>query len=194
MVVALTACSGLPPVPANAQLLVVPDSTPWLLRGRMALQQGDSGWSAHIIWLNEGELSGMCVLGPLGSAVAELRVRPGLVLLRQAGQPPLIMQSAKELMQRYFSLDIDLPELRNLILAQHLDNPEIALQRSSTGMPEAVLWQDWRVQYLRFQEVEGGYLPARVVIHGPEVRLKLVLESWAQVESGRTLPSGCQGL
>jgi len=50
------------------------------------------------------------------------------------------------------------------------------------------------VQYLRFQEVEGGYLPARVVIHGPEVRLKLVLESWAQVESGRTLPSGCQGL
>lgn len=186
----LAGCAHAPPMqgPGNraawqsrrAKLLKI---THWSLRAR-AGSGGVFGWSGSVNWHQHGAVFDVVVSGPLGIGGMHIHGTPDLVFIRTKNKsyatdkPELFLEKNLGVSfpvsgLRYWTLGVPVPGMHANV---HVDKLGRVVEMHQDG---------WTLSYRRYTRAGGYYLPSSLSAKRKDVHLKMVIEQWQDVGSGK---------
>ena len=161
----------------------------WQITGKVGIRSRIGGrtenGSATLFWLQRQDYHDIRLSGPLGRGAARLTGRQGQVELEVANQGRYQAESAEALLQEH--LGWRLPVSHLLWWVRGLPAPDSRSRLALDGDSRlARLEQDgWRVEYLRYAEHDGYWLPERLKLKGPDIDITLVVKDWQPRQLGQ---------
>jgi outer membrane lipoprotein LolB len=157
----------------------------WQISGKVGIRAPQDSGSGTLFWLQRQDYYDIRLSGPLGRGAARLTGRPGTILLEVANQGRYQATSPEQLLQQ--QLGLNLPVSHLLWWIRGLPDPDsksrLTLDRDSRL---AQLSQDgWQVDYLRYAEQDGYWLPERLKLSGHDLQVTLVIKVWQPRQLGQ---------
>ena len=157
----------------------------WQISGKVGIRAPQDSGSGTLFWLQRQDYYDIRLSGPLGRGAARLTGRPGTILLEVANQGRYQATSPEQLLQQ--QLGLNLPVSHLLWWIRGLPDPDsksrLTLDRDSRL---AQLSQDgWQVDYLRYAEQDGYWLPERLKLSGHDLQVTLVIKDWQPRQLGQ---------
>jgi len=184
---ALRPVAEAPPVDWAARDARVAALADWQARGRIAVKSARGGGQGDVQWRQSGEAARIRVSGPFGAGAYEIRWDPGaLRVLSRNGEFVREWQGAAAA-EAFLGEQLGWPFPAASIRWWVLGLAGLASPATPEVTPRgelARLEQDgWTVSYERYGEAAGLPMPERLVLEGPQVRLRVVIDHWC-LESG----------
>ena len=156
----------------------------WQINGKVGIRAPQDSGSGTLFWLQRQDYYDIRLSGPLGRGAARLTGRPGAIQLEVANQGRYQAASPEQLLQQ--QLGLNLPVSHLLWWIRGLPAPDsrsrLTLDRDSRL---ARLSQDgWQVDYLRYTEQGGYWLPERLKLSGHDLQVTLVIKDWQPRQLG----------
>jgi len=151
----------------------------WTLRGRLAIQTQNEGWTVTIHWNQDDDQFNMRLIAPLGQGTYELEGDRNNVSLLTADNKLLFADDPERLMLDSLGWKVPLNGLKYWI--RGLPEPDIELEnlvRDGFGRITDLQQSGWRVSILRYIEVDGLELPEKIFMHNDRFKLRLVIQDW----------------
>lgn len=179
-------CTGLQKSPPardwdqrRAALLTLQD---WSLRGRVAIKAAAGGGQASLDWSQRGPRSQLSLAGPFGAGRVQLTVAPERITLSDKSGEQVFayegVDAAERFMLEQLGWFFPVQSARYWVLG--LLDPDIPGEQYFTaGELESLQQSGWTVVYDRFDEFNGQYLPAKLMIADPQMQLKMVIRNWS---------------
>ncbi|MDM8350333.1 lipoprotein insertase outer membrane protein LolB [Pseudomonas sp. sp1636] len=157
----------------------------WQISGKVGIRAPQDSGSGTLFWLQRQDYYDIRLSGPLGRGAARLTGRPGDLQLEVANQGRYRAASPEQLLQQ--QLGLNLPVSHLLWWIRGLPAPDsrsrLTLDRDSRL---AHLDQDgWQVEYLRYAEQDGYWLPERLKLSGHDLQVTLVIKDWQPRQLGQ---------
>ena len=157
----------------------------WQISGKVGIRAAQDSGSGTLFWLQRQDYYDIRLSGPLGRGAARLTGRPGDIQLEVANQGRYQAASPEQLLQQ--QLGLNLPVSHLLWWIRGLPAPDsrsrLTLDRDSRL---AQLSQDgWQVEYLRYAEQDGYWLPERLKLSGHDMQVTLVIKDWQPRQLGQ---------
>ncbi|WP_079200838.1 lipoprotein insertase outer membrane protein LolB [Pseudomonas sp. CC6-YY-74] len=157
----------------------------WQISGKVGIRAPQDSGSGTLFWLQRQDYYDIRLSGPLGRGAARLTGRPGDLQLEVANQGRYQAASPEQLLQQ--QLGLNLPVSHLLWWIRGLPAPDsksrLTLDRDSRL---AHLSQDgWQVEYLRYTEQDGYWLPERLKLSGHDLQVTLVIKDWQPRQLGQ---------
>ena len=157
----------------------------WQISGKVGIRAAQDSGSGTLFWLQRQDYYDIRLSGPLGRGAARLTGRPGAIQLEVANQGRYQAASPEQLLQQQLGLNLPVPHL--LWWIRGLPAPDsrsrLTLDRDSRL---AQLSQDgWQVEYLRYAEQDGYWLPERLKLSGHDMQVTLVIKDWQPRQLGQ---------
>lgn len=148
------------------------------LDGRLSVKTDSQRMSGSIRWRRLAEEETLLLSGPLGQGAAEIRRWDGSVTLTSADGTVVTETSDERLMEQALGLRLPLDGLVWWLSA--LPRPEASYHASAGADGHvASLDQDgWHIEYSRYQERAGRWLPGRIFASRGEIEFRLVVDAW----------------
>lgn len=146
----------------------------WSLDGRAAASAGKQGWQASVNWRQLGDSSELHFSGPLGLGASFLRLTPdGLSV---DGAPP--RTDIAETLHQRLGVDVPLASLRYWVLGVPDPGAEYTLTSNGQDRVHQLVQSGWTIDIDRYLPVDGDSLPAQLVLHRDDVRLRIAVDHW----------------
>lgn len=161
--------------PPDAAALVV-----WQWDGRMVLHHDGKAWRAGVLWQQDQNDYKISLQSWLGQQLAQLQTEQGAVVLSRPQQPPMMADSAAALLAEVFGgryLPVD--GLSHWLLGQPVPQLISASQHDRYGRIQWLEQQGWRIDYDRFHEIDGYWLPAKLRLERSGVKVRIVIDHWS---------------
>jgi outer membrane lipoprotein LolB len=161
----------------------------WGFYGRMAVKIDDatkadarSGGQVSVRWRQTEEVSQVRLSGPLGAGAWELIWEPQQVTASDADGERVIRYTGPAAAENFMRGELGwvFPADSIRYWVRGLPAPSTAAQEEfgEDGRLAGIRQQDWEVSYERYGSFDGLSLPARMIILGRGVRLKLSISKW----------------
>lgn len=170
---------------ATVDVAVAPDSLRtqvpvdrFKLDGRLSVKTDAQRFSGSISWQRGEGAETLLLSGPLGQGAAEIRRQGGLVVFKAADGTVVTESSDERLMEQALGLRLPLDGLVWWLSA--LPRPEVAFKASAGADGHvASLDQDgWHIEYSRYQQRAGRWLPGRIFASRGDIEFRLVVDAW----------------
>ncbi|MGE8495860.1 MAG: lipoprotein insertase outer membrane protein LolB [Pseudomonas sp.] len=157
----------------------------WQINGKVGIRAPRDSGSGTLFWLQRQDYYDIRLSGPLGRGAARLTGRPGKILLEVANQGRYEAESPEELLQQ--QLGLNLPVSHLLWWIRGLPAPDSKSRVTLDGDSRlAQLSQDgWDVEYTRYAEQNGYWLPERLKLEGHDLQVTLVIKDWQPRQLGQ---------
>ncbi|QLC73858.1 lipoprotein localization protein LolB [Pseudomonas sp. LPB0260] len=157
----------------------------WQISGKVGIRAPRDSGSGTLFWLQRQDYYDIRLSGPLGRGAARLTGRPGAILLEVANQGRYQAASPEALLQQ--QLGLNLPVSHLLWWIRGLPSPDSRSRVTLDGDSRlAQLKQDgWQVDYLRYTEQNGYWLPERIKLDGHDLQVTLVIKDWQPRQLGQ---------
>ncbi|MEX6501724.1 lipoprotein insertase outer membrane protein LolB [Pseudomonas zhanjiangensis] len=157
----------------------------WQISGKVGIRAPKDSGSGTLFWLQRQDYYDIRLSGPLGRGAARLTGRPGDILLEVANQGRYQAASPEALLQQ--QLGLNLPVSHLLWWIRGLPAPDSKSRLTLDGDSRlAQLTQDgWQVEYLRYAEQNGYWLPERLKLNGHDLQVTLVIKDWQPRQLGQ---------
>ena len=157
----------------------------WQISGKVGIRAPKDSGSGTLFWLQRQDYYDIRLSGPLGRGAARLTGRPGAILLEVANQGRYQAATPEQLMQE--QLGLNLPVSHLLWWIRGLPSPESKSRLNLDADSRlAQLSQDgWQVEYLRYTEQNGFWLPERIKLSGFDLQVTLVIKDWQPRQLGQ---------
>jgi outer membrane lipoprotein LolB len=157
----------------------------WQINGKVGIRAPKDSGSGTLFWLQRQDYYDIRLSGPLGRGAARLTGRPGAILLEVANQGRYQAATPEQLMQE--RLGLNLPVSHLLWWIRGLPSPDSKSRLSLDADSRlAQLSQDgWQVEYLRYTEQNGFWLPERIKLSGFDLQVTLVIKDWQPRQLGQ---------
>ena len=162
----------------------------WQIDGKVGIRapkaaSGSQSGSATLFWLQRQDYYDIRLSGPLGRGAARLTGRPGQAALEVASQGRFQAESPEALLEQ--QLGWKLPVSHLLWWVRGLPAPDSKSRLTLDGDSHlARLEQDgWQVEYLRYAELSGYWLPERLKLRGHDLEITLVIKDWQPRQLGQ---------
>ncbi|UTW09155.1 lipoprotein insertase outer membrane protein LolB [Pseudomonas benzenivorans] len=194
LIALLAGCAGLTsrealegtgdPTRWRAHKQQVADLDAWQISGKVGIRAPRDSGSGTLFWLQRQDYYDIRLSGPLGRGAARLTGRPGAILLEVANQGRYQAASPEALLQQ--QLGLNLPVSHLLWWIRGLPSPDSRSRVTLDGDSRlAHLQQDgWKVDYLRYAEQNGYWLPERIKLEGHDLQVTLVIKDWQPRQLG----------
>lgn len=175
---ALTACvttrPALAPAPWDQRLVGLQQANSWQLDGRAAVAVGAQGWQASLNWRQRGAAAELHLAGPLGVGAVVLKDGPEGLSLNGAPPSDAVLGQLQDRLG--FSLPLD--NLRYWLLGVPDPSSTFDLARNDQDRAQQLTQAGWSVTYDRYMQVNGDWLPARLVLTREGVRVRIAVDHW----------------
>jgi len=150
----------------------------WQLSGRIGIQGGHESWHGGLQWRYRPGYDVLKISGPFGQGGAVVEVRQGWIRLRRHDGQVQESRRPEELLRQILGVAVPLDKLHFWVLG--IPAPGPAQYQYGPGQRLRLLTQSgWQIEYRRYQSVDSGVLPERLVLNGPDgVRVKLIIDRW----------------
>ncbi|MBS7661907.1 lipoprotein localization protein LolB [Pseudomonas lalucatii] len=157
----------------------------WQINGKVGIRAPRDSGSGTLFWLQRQDYYDIRLSGPLGRGAARLTGRPGAILLEVANQGRYQAASPEALLQQ--QLGLNLPVSHLLWWIRGLPSPASKSRLTLDGDSRlAQLKQDgWRVDYQRYAQQNGYWLPERIRLDGHDLQVTLVIKDWQPRQLGQ---------
>ncbi len=183
--VGLAGCASRPVVPMvnwvqRAESLV--QLPGWEASGRFAVKSGTSGGQGSIRWVQEGSDVSIGLHGPFGVGAYQIDwTDDDLVVTGKAGEVTLAY-AGPDAVDRFLTdqLGWTFParSTRYWILGVVDPRFQSHSEFDADGWLVGIEQNGWVVSYGRFVEVQGRWMPRKIVMEHDQVRVKLIVDQW----------------
>lgn len=150
----------------------------WQISGKVGIRAADNSGSASLFWLQQQGGYDIRLSGPLGRGAARLTGVQGLARLEVANQGQFQASDPETLLQQQLGWHLPVDNLLWWIRGLPAPNGKRHLTLDE-GSRLARLEQDgWRIDYTRYAEHGGYWLPERLRLEGPNLQVTLVVKEW----------------
>ncbi|MDG9882865.1 lipoprotein localization protein LolB [Pseudomonas putida CSV86] len=156
----------------------------WQINGKVGIRAPKDSGSGTLFWLQRQDYYDIRLSGPLGRGAARLTGRPGQVVLEVANQGRFEAPTPETLLAE--QLGWELPVSHLVWWVRGLPAPDSKSRLTLDGDSRlASLEQDgWQVEYTRYTEQNGYWLPERIKMHGQDLDVTVVLKEWQPRQLG----------
>ena len=148
--------------------------------GRLALRLPSDSVSATMDWRQSLDAYDVRLSGPFGQGAVRIEGAPGAAELRTAEGVSRRASSAEELVALELGWRLPVSVLRYWLVGAVAPDMELErLEVDSAGRIKRMLQAGWDIQYPSYTEIGAGALPERVLVEGPELRLRLIITRWS---------------
>lgn len=158
----------------------------WQISGKIGLRlpnPSDSG-SGTLFWLQRQDYFDIRLAGPLGQGATRLTGRPDAVTLEIAGRGQLSADSPEALLQETLGWSLPVSHLFWWIRALPAPDSRSRIELNSDNRLAQLEQDGWRVEYSRYAEHQGYWLPERIKLYGTDVEVTLVIKEWQARQLG----------
>jgi len=171
----------VPPEPVSSQSRIASSEAveSFQLSGRIAVKYDGQGFSGALRWAHDARHDEVFLLSPLGQGVARIERTSNGVTLTTSDEKIYRADNVEALTLEVLGWRLPLHGLEHWVRGRAA--PESAAHRDlDAGGQFSRLTQDgWRVDYQRYQTVQGVSLPAKLEItYGDDLEVRLVIDRW----------------
>ena len=165
----------------------------WTLAGRIAAHNGDGigsaggtgadgaatvNISATLHWAQQASGYSIDVIAPFGQGAIRLEGNSDGVMLRLADGRQLNAANPDSLLYDHTGLHLPITSLRFWVLGVPDPTSEARKAIDDTGRTLWLEQSGWRIEFLRYSQVNGLDLPGKLVITNPPMHMRLVIDRW----------------
>ncbi len=166
----------------------------WTLAGRVAAHNGavvggvtdtETGSangavsvSATLHWAQQASGYSIDVIPPFGQGAIRLEGNGDGVMLRLADGRQISAANPDTLLYKYMGLRLPITSLRFWVLSMPDPTTDARKAIDDAGRPLWLEQSGWRIEFLRYSQVNGLDLPGKLVITNPPMHLRLVVDRW----------------
>lgn len=151
----------------------------WLLKGRIAYQAGNEGWTATLHWAQDQDLYNLRLIAPLGQGSYELRGNDNRVLLMTSKNELLSATDPEQLLLNNMGWRVPLTGMTYWVRGLPEPDREISnIVRDEDGRITDMEQSGWRISFLRYTEGREPELPEKIFMQNDRFKLRLVIQDW----------------
>jgi len=141
----------------------------WQMRGRVGIRTADDATSFSVRWRQQDQDFDIHLNGALGVSVAHIYGDDRSIVIDVPKQGRFEASNATQLLKDHTGLELPIESLRYWV--RGIPEPGIAYERGDSTLEQS----GWHIEYLAFE----GDDPVKMRLERPEVRIILVVNSWA---------------
>lgn len=148
------------------------------LSGRVSVKSDAQTLSGTLDWRRAGPEERLLVSGPLGQGAAEIERQDGALVLRTADGAEVREESDARMLQRVLGVALPLDGLVWWLSALPRPGVEFQAMAGEDGRLARLDQDGWQIEYSRYREVAGRWLPGRVFASRGDLEFRLVVDAW----------------
>ena len=185
LILLLTACAATPPLRSTRSAA---EFTDWQLNGRIALTHGEQGWHASLLWLERADGFQLKLSGPLGQGGFQLAGdEHGVVLVDAAGHSSFA-RDGDALLVQITGWRLPVTGMHYWVRGLPVRDVEARPVYDESGHLSRLEQSGWKINYQRYQLVEGVAVPSKMQLERDDVSVRLVIKQWQLGPPAITLP------
>jgi outer membrane lipoprotein LolB len=185
VLVTVAGCAGL----GKERPLSVPDVGGFAVKGRLAVRQGDDGFTSNFRWQHSVSHDEIDLWGPWGQGhsrwVADVA---GVTVYTSKGEVYRELD-ADAAMQRWLGFTLPVDALTHWIRGEQVPGLPVAARTTDTGGNLTLLEQlSWRLEFSGYRADSGGQsLPGRIIALRDAIKVTLVPSEWSFAEQSASI-------
>ncbi|MDX1723695.1 MAG: lipoprotein insertase outer membrane protein LolB [Pseudomonas sp.] len=157
----------------------------WQISGKVGIRAPQDSGSGTLFWLQRQDYYDIRLSGPLGRGAARLTGRPGAIQLEVANQGRYQATSPEQLLQQQLGLNLPVSHLLWWIRGLPAPDSKSRLTLDGDSRLAQLSQAGWQVEYLRYAEQDGYWLPERLKLSGHDLQITLVIKDWQPRQLGQ---------
>lgn len=149
----------------------------WTLIGKAGLRTPQESQSANLDWSQHPHYFRMLISGPFGGGRSVLEGREGRFSLT-TGEGRFEAETPEALMEEQLGWSLPVSAMPDWVRGLPGDHASYQLETDELGFPLHLEQDGWEIDYRDWNEVEGMWLPRRLVMNYDDVRITLVVNEW----------------
>lgn len=163
------------------QLEEVKGFTSWNLIGKVGLRTPQDSTSANLDWRQTPWQYRLLVTGPIGAGRSTLEGREGRVSLTNS-EGRFEADSPEELMEQQLGWSLPVSNLTDWVRGLPAEGQPHESTEDSLGFPDTLSQDGWEIDYRSWHNVDGVWLPNRLVMTYDDLRATLVVNQWEALD------------
>ncbi|MGP8290034.1 lipoprotein insertase outer membrane protein LolB [Halomonas sp.] len=149
----------------------------WTLIGKAGLRTPQESQSANLDWSQHPHYFRMLISGPFGGGRSVLEGREGRFSLT-TGEGRFEAETPEALMEEQLGWSLPVSAMPDWVRGLPGDHASFQLETDELGFPLHIEQDGWEIDYRDWNEIEGMWLPRRLVMNYDDVRITLVVNEW----------------
>ncbi|MBE0464554.1 outer membrane lipoprotein LolB [Halomonas sp. FME20] len=149
----------------------------WTLIGKAGLRTPQENQSANLDWSQHPHYFRMLISGPFGGGRSVLEGREGRFSLT-TGEGRFEAETPEALMEEQLGWSLPVSAMPDWVRGLPGDHASFQLETDELGFPLHIEQDGWEIDYRDWNEIEGMWLPRRLVMNYDDVRITLVVNEW----------------
>lgn len=154
----------------------------WELSGRIGVKSEQGGGQGNLEWVQGNDDARLRVSGPFGAGAWELRWNEREAVLSDGKGEVALEYTGPDALDRLLTANVgwEFPagQTRYWVLGLAAPGSRSRLFYSDDGWLEGLEQDGWTVDYARFSERSGYWMPRKVTVQNDRARLRLVVDRW----------------
>lgn len=179
----ITSCAVVKTAPDKQIFDSAPLPDEWQLDGRIGIQQSEHSWHASFHWSQQDRDFQITLRGPLGQIQGRV-IKHGMEVMLIDGNGQRQSSNSTELdelVRKHLGIHVPINYLSHWILGRPHPGRSWRLLELPQGRPQGFSFTqaDWEIHVNSWREVDGHWLPARMLLQRNAIQVRLVIRNWA---------------
>ncbi len=150
----------------------------WTASGKLGVKKGSRAKAVNFKWENKGNIFNIKLHGAMGFGSSSLSNQNGIVELKTKDGIRR-SESAESLLQNLLGWTVPVDGLRYWIKGIPSPIEDIEFQEMNPSGELAILHQQgWKIQFQKYQQIEGLLLPRKIVAKRDQLKLTIAIKNW----------------
>ncbi|WFE72516.1 lipoprotein insertase outer membrane protein LolB [Halomonas sp. M1] len=154
----------------------------WTMVGKAGLRTPDESTSANLDWNQHPHYFRMLISGPFGGGRSVLEGREGRFSLTTS-DGRFEAETPEALMEEQLGWSLPVSAMPDWVRGLPGDHASYQMETDELGYPNFLQQDGWEIDYRDWEQVEGMWLPRRLVMNYGDVRITLVVNQWRPTNS-----------
>ncbi|MGO2009817.1 lipoprotein insertase outer membrane protein LolB [Vreelandella alkaliphila] len=154
----------------------------WTLVGKAGLRTPQENTSANLDWNQHPHYFRMLISGPFGGGRSVLEGREGRFSLTTS-DGRFEAETPEALMEEQLGWSLPVRAMPDWVRGLPGEHASYQLESDELGFPNHLQQDGWEIDYRDWEQVEGMWLPRRLVMNYGDLRITLVVNQWQSTNS-----------
>lgn len=150
----------------------------WRLEGRIGVQTADDAWQANLFWEHDANQDRLRISGPFSQGMVSIVVQKGLIYVNEGNGVTESSRDPEGMLKDRLGFAVPLSSLRHWVVGLPDPNQPHTPIFGKSGSLLGFRQSGWVLQFQQYTNVGDRVMPQRFALQGPEVKLKLIADSW----------------